>query len=60
MTTALAEADSARFAEVSVTVGATSVIVIVMTSVSVWEASSETCTVRSYSWWSRSRGRRRR
>ena len=37
-TAALAEADSARLAEVSVTVGATSVIVIVMTSVSVWVA----------------------
>ena len=46
-TAALSAADSARFAEVSVTVGATSVIVIVMTSVSVWVAPSETCTVRS-------------
>ena len=39
--------DSARLAAVSVTVGATSVIVMVMTSVSVWVAPSETCTVRS-------------
>ena len=45
-TAALAEADSARLAEVSVTVGATSVIVIVMTSVSA-VVPSVAWTVRS-------------
>ena len=37
---------SARLAEVSVTVGATSVMVIVMSSVSVWVAPSVAWTVR--------------
>ena len=45
-TAALSAADSAGLAEVSVTVGATSVMVIVMSSVSVWVASSVAWTVR--------------
>ena len=47
-TAALAAAVSARLAEVSVTVGATSVTVIVISSVSVWLPLSVACTVRVY------------